>query len=176
MRETSVDVPPMSKLTTLGKPAALARGRAPTTPPAGPGQGGPDRLARGLGRGDVALVRLHDPQVGPADAAFELAEVAVQDRHEVGVDGGRRGPLVLAVFGKEPLETEKRRPDLLELLRHDLLVRGIGIGVDKADGHGFRARLPDRAITARPQLRRTGRSMRPAAVVLSSSPNRVRPE
>jgi hypothetical protein len=34
--ETSVDVPPISKLTIFGKPAALARYRDPTTPPAGP--------------------------------------------------------------------------------------------------------------------------------------------
>ncbi len=36
IRQTSVDVPPMSKPMTRGWPAASATARAPTAPPAGP--------------------------------------------------------------------------------------------------------------------------------------------
>ena len=104
------------------------------------GKGGPDGLDAGPGRGDVALVRLHDAQVRSADAAVELAEVAVHDGHEIGVDGGRRGPFELAVLGQEPARDGEEQARLLELPGHDLLVRRVGVGVEETDGDGFGAR------------------------------------
>ncbi len=112
-------------------------------PPGRPGKGGPDRLDPGPGRRDVAFVRLHDPQLRPSDAAIELAEVAVHDGHEVGVDGRRRRPLELAVLGQEPARDGEEQPRLLELPGHDLLVRRVGVGVEETDGDGLGARAPD---------------------------------
>jgi hypothetical protein len=90
-----------------------------------------------------ALVRLHDAQVCAADAAVELAEVAVHDGHEIGVDGRRRGPLELAVLGQEPARDGEEQARLLELPGHDLLVGRVGVGVEETDGDGLGARAPD---------------------------------
>jgi hypothetical protein len=90
-------------------------------------EGRPYGLDPGPGRRDVAFVRLHDAQVGPADAAVELAEIAVHDRHEAGVDGRRRGPLEFAVLGEEPVRDSKEKARALELTGHGLLVRRIDV-------------------------------------------------
>ena len=68
------------------------------TPPAGPGQHGGHRLARGGGEGRHAAVRLHDVflprgEAGLVEAAVELRDVARQDRLQVGVDDGRAQPV-----------------------------------------------------------------------------------
>jgi hypothetical protein len=122
----------------IGEAGRGGQHAGPDDPSGRPGQRRPDGLDTGPGRGDVALVRLHDAQVGAADAAVELAEIAVHDRHEVGVDGRGRRPLELAVLGQKPAGDGEQQAGPFELPGHGLLVRGIGIRMEEADGDGLR--------------------------------------
>ncbi len=130
----------MSKVMIFGRSLARASAWAPTTPPAGPGF---DDVHRPLGRGGVAAeaaVRLHEQQArrnaGAVEAAAERAQVAGDDRHDIGVDDGRRGAFVFLDL-RQHLEGDARfeigRLACHDLLDHQLVAR-IGEGIEQADG------------------------------------------
>ena len=105
-------VPPMSKVMTFGDAARRASACAPTTPPAGPDS----MMCMGLAAAAAAPIRppfdcmirsgARTPRA--ARSASQAREVARDDRHDVGVDHGGRGALVLLDLGQH-LGAERER-------------------------------------------------------------------
>src|SRR5471032_2445546 len=87
-------VPPMSKVMIFGRSLARASACAPTTQQAG---------------GDAGLV----------EAAAQRAQVARDDRHDIGVDHRRRGALVFLDLGQHLVGDAVF--EIGRLARHDLL-------------------------------------------------------
>ena len=142
----------MSNVMSLPSPMRRASACAPTTPAAGPDS----MMWMGVAAAAASVMRppldcmirsgVFTPDV--VEAGPQRGQVAAHDRHHIGVDHGRRGALVLPDFrqhldavaghelGRVPAD------DRLDLL----LVNGVGVRVDQADGEGL---TPSRRSRAR---------------------------
>ena len=130
-RDTSVDVPPMSKETIRSYPARRPHSLAPTTPPAGP-----DNTVW-IGSRDTRFTD-RDPPFEPMILTRSAARLPMQPlqvvghagRH-VGVDdrGGRA--LVLSVFGQQPDGYGQRCRAVRQCFRDALLMVGVRVRVEQ---------------------------------------------
>ena len=91
-----------------------------------------------LGRHEAA-VRLHDRDAMAA-GALQFAQIFVHQRPDVGVDQRGGGALVLAKFGADIVRRAQIAQPLRALQRRSFSLRGIAIGVQKADGDGLDSR------------------------------------
>ena len=136
-RHTSVEVPPMSKVRRLSKPACRAIQSAPVTPPAGP------LISRLTGTvsaptGEVRppserrMCKIHVARYR-AELPAQVAHVPGDDRADIGIADRRDRALVLLHFGNH-LGGERDR-NVGQLLRRDaagdLLMRVVGVGIDQ---------------------------------------------
>ena len=146
IRQTSVDVPPMSKESASPKPAARATRAAPTTPPAGP----ETSTTTGCAAASRASRRPPDERITSgsgrpaAGTPSPAAEVARDDRPEVGVDRGRRRPLVLAELGRDLVrgdDARVRQPPP-QLVGDRPLVRRVAEREEEADRDRLRVQRP----------------------------------
>ena len=72
---------------------------------------------------------------------FEPFEIAIDQRRDVGVDGGRAPALELAVLGQDFRGDRHQKPFGAQPFGHALLVRGIHVRVQQTDGHDFGAQF-----------------------------------
>ena len=133
-------VPPMSNVMSLPSPMRRASACAPTTPAAGPDS----MMCIGCAAAATSVMRppfdcmmrsgVFTPRA--VEAGSQRGQVPADDRHHVGVDHRGRRPLVLADL-RQHLEAvaghQVRRAPAHQRLDL-LLVRGVGVGVDQADG------------------------------------------
>jgi hypothetical protein len=112
MRHTSVLVPPMSKVTQSGNPAAAAMRDAASTPPAGPDS----RRATGCAA---------------------ASDNGVRPPAQVGVRDGGHGALVLAVLGGH--RARAHDGPAFERGGQGRLVLRVAVGVEQADGYRIQA-------------------------------------
>ena len=115
--------------------------------------------AAGVQQQDVAVV------AAVLEARLQPLHVAADERREHGVRDGRREALVLEDLRQHVARggDAHARQLLLEDLAHALLVLGVGVRVDEADGDGLDAALA--------QDRRDARAHRPRRRARSSSPS-----
>src|SRR3990167_1641330 len=116
-RATSVEVPPISKLMTRWRPASRARARAPTIPPAGPESSVRTGCAAAT---RAALRRVNHP--------LDFAQVAPEQRHEIGIHRHGRRALVLAELGEDFVRDAHRQAQPAQGAGHAPLVRRVGGG------------------------------------------------
>ena len=103
------------------------------------GQRHGERPSRGgLGRGHAAR-RMHDVQARAFHLALQAVEVAGGDRHDRGVEHGRRGALELARLGIHFVRQRDERQRRRQCLADRALMRRIGIGMEERDGDAFHA-------------------------------------
>ena len=93
--------------------------------------------ARGRG-GDRSAVRLHDRQPRVAELRFECAEIAIDERRDVGVHDRRAPPLVLAILRQHVGRGRDAPPGGAEAIGDPLLVRRVGVGVQQTHRHDVR--------------------------------------
>ena len=157
-------VPPMSKEIAFEMPIWRVKACTPITPAAGPEFDDVHRqLGCDLGRRQTA-VRLHQQQrrinVDAPELPLKAVEVFLDDRPYVGIDYGRRGALVLLDLGQHlraDAERDRRRDFRNGCLNH-LLVHGIGIRVQQADGDRLDA-LPHQFLDGAGDLRPSERTL-----------------
>ena len=162
IRQTSVDVPPMSNAIASGNPAAARdprradrsgrrarrRARAPDARrPRRPSATPPDeRITSGSG------------SPAPTAAARERAQVARRDGPEVRVGRGRRRALVLAELRRDLVrgdDVRVRQPPS-QLVGDGALVVGVAVRVQQADGDRLGVELGQRVELERRRARRPG--------------------
>jgi hypothetical protein len=103
----SVEVPPMSKVTTFSRPPSLASSTPETTPAAGDDAGRRTRQQRLVGKSGAQVdphqsavglhqeeLRCRDPGVG--EPVRDPQQIRFHDRADMGVDHGRRQPGIFA--------------------------------------------------------------------------------
>ncbi len=73
-------------------------------------------------------------QPGTLHLALQAVEIAGGDRHDRGVEDGRRRALEFARLGIDRVRQREVGRDPGERGRHRLLVRGVGVGVQQRDG------------------------------------------
>ena len=139
----------MSRPIALPSPLARARRPAPTAPPAGPERTlqAPARAASAAGATppeDCITSGAGSPP--SAAASLEPAQVAAEQRREVGVDRGGRAALVLPEAGQDlvrggDVDAGKLAP---QMLGEPALMRGVEVGEEQADGDRLGAALADR--------------------------------
>ena len=137
MRHTSVDVPPMSKLTASAQPFAACHSGRGSHARRGPGQ---QQRRRAIGR----LRERHEPagrrhHQHDRREAGEPTQVGATRRLHVRVDDGGDEALVLAVLGRDLVRRHHVDAALRELLRGVLFVLGPAISVKEAHRHGLDA-------------------------------------
>ena len=138
MIEMSVLVPPMSKPITFGRSSARASSTQATTPPTGPESAsvtGRARAARGVSAPPFDCMTNSD---ACSAASWRLLSSPTRyssiERHQRGVQRGRRRALVLAQFPRQ-LGRRADEPAVLatEDLGHLLLVLRIAVGMQEDD-------------------------------------------
>ena len=135
-RQTSVLVPPMSKVTASGKPAATAAAAPASTPAAGPDSSRAAGRSAAVGQRDQAAGRRHHQHLGREVAPGAAGRPG--RRAQVGVDDGRRRALVLAELRRDLVRTRHVHVGA-ERVGDRPLARGIEVGVQQADGDGVDA-------------------------------------
>ena len=102
----------------------------------GTGQDGLNGGTAGFGGGDAAAIRLHDAEGGALlERGCKASEVAGHQWGDVGVDGGGGPALELAVLGEDFMRGGDVKAGSAEGCGQGLLMRGVRIGVQQADGH-----------------------------------------
>ena len=160
-------VPPMSKAIAFSIPSRLRHAERRDDACRRPRlerEHGPQLRVVG---GHHAAGRLHDRercalQPDPVEAGADAVDVRRHQRPHVGVDHRRRRALVLALLAQDLARERDRR--LGELLREDLadalLVLGVEVGVEEADGDRVDAELPQAGGRAPAPRRRRAPSRR----------------
>ena len=139
--ETSVLVPPMSRVMMSWKPDRPARPRAPTTPAAGPENRAEmaffDMASTGR-RPPLDCMMENRPAKPRSLRVFgKPVEISLDDRLDEGGKRGGRGALILAELPRDVAGTGHRHVGRVAPhgLRHPALVIGIGVTVKQADRH-----------------------------------------
>ncbi len=99
----------------------------------GAGEDRANRMTGGVAGREESAVRLHD---GDAETLglSELAQVRFHERANVGVDGGCRRALIFTEFRADVVRSTKINTVARQGFRGQPLMRGVLIGVQKADG------------------------------------------
>ena len=126
-------VPPMSRVTASGIPAATAAAAAGQNPAGRPGHEQADRPLGRLLQGDQAPRRGHDQDL--TGEGGQAAQVGAAGRTQVGVDHGGDGPLVLPELRGHLVRAGHVQPPAAELGGQRPLVGRVAVGVQEADRH-----------------------------------------